>query len=97
MLYCVLSVRIMQECYRSHRKIMVFYQETIQPIFLQGSECWIMRKQNEKRIHTAEMIWIRKIAGISRLHKSKIRSDGIRQPLCIQTTVLDKVVQRRLR
>ena len=54
-----------------------------------------MRKQDEKRILTAEMSWLRKIAGISRLQK--IRNDDIRQSLGIQTTLLDKVVQRRLR
>ena len=71
------------------------YETMIQPIFLYGSECWTMRKQDEKRILTAEMSWLRKIAGISRLQK--IRNDDIRQSLGIQTTLLDKVVQRRLR
>ena len=54
-----------------------------------------MRKQDEKRILTAEMSWLRKIAGISRLQK--VRNDGISQALGIQTTLLDKVVQQRLR
>ena len=71
------------------------YETMIQPIFLYGSECWTMRKQDEKRILTAEMSWLRKIAGISRLQK--IRNDDIRQALGIQTTLLDKVVQQRLR
>jgi len=67
----------------------------IQPIFLYGSECWTMRKQDEKRILTREMSWLRKIAGISRLQK--IRNDDIRQALSVEPTLLDKVVQRRLR
>ena len=41
------------------------------------------------------MSWLRKIARISRLQK--IRNDDIRQALGIQTTLLDKVVQQRLR
>ena len=68
----------------------------IQPIFLYGSECWTMRKQDEKRILTAEMSWLRKIAGIiSRLQK--IRNNDMRQALGMKTTLLDKVVQQRLR
>ena len=68
------------------------YETMIQPILLYGSECWTMRKQDEKRILTAEMSWLRKIAGVSRLQR--IRNDEIRQALGIQTTLLDKVIQR---
>ena len=67
----------------------------IQPIFICESECWTMRKQDEKRIRTAEMSRIRRIAEVSRLQK--IRNDDIRQALGSQTTRLDKVVQQRLR
>ena len=42
-----------------------------------------------------EKSWLRKSAGISRLQK--IRNDDIRQALGVETTLLDKVVQRRLR
>ena len=41
------------------------------------------------------MSWLRRIAGVTRLQK--IRNDDIRQPLGTQTTLSDKVVQRRLR
>jgi len=45
-----------------------------------------------QEILTAEMIWLRKIAGVSRLQK--IRNDCFRQALLVgQTTLLDKVVQ----
>jgi len=54
-----------------------------------------MRKLDEKRILAAEMSWLRRIARVTRLHK--IRIDDIRQALGSQTTLLDKVVQRRLR
>jgi len=54
-----------------------------------------MRKQDEKRILTAEMGWLRRISGVTRL--PKIRNDDIRQAVCNQTALLDKFVQRRLR
>src|SRR6218665_2990132 len=53
-----------------------------------------MRKLDEKRILAAEMSWLRRIAWVTRLHK--IRNDDITQALDSQTTLLDKVVQRRL-
>src|SRR5688572_20604618 len=71
------------------------YEMMIQPIFVYGSECWTMRKQDEKRILIAEMSWLRKTAEISKLQK--IRNYDIRHALRIETTLLDKVVQRRLR
>jgi|SRR6218665_1854328 len=37
---------------------------------------------------------LKKITGISRLHQ--VRNDDIRQSLYIQTTLLDKIIQRRL-
>src|SRR6218665_964957 len=51
------------------------YETMIQPNFL----CWTIRKQDEKRILPAEMSWLRRIAGVTRLHK--IRTDDIRQAL----------------
>jgi len=73
------------------------YETMIQPIFLYGSECWTMRKQDEKRILAAKMSWLRRIAGVTRLGLHKIRNDDIRHALDSQTTLLDKAVQRRLR
>jgi len=46
------------------------------------------------RMLAAEMSWLQRIAGITRLHK--IRNDDIRQALDSQTTLQDKIVQRRL-
>ena len=47
------------------------YETMIRPIFLYGSECWTMRKQDEKRILAAEMSWLRRIAEVTRLHKKE--------------------------
>src|SRR6218665_226492 len=54
-----------------------------QPIFLYRSECWSMRKQDEKRILAAKMSWLRRITGVTKLHQ--IRNDDIRQALGSQT------------
>src|SRR6218665_2896583 len=47
------------------------------------------------RILTAEMSWLQRITGVTRLQK--IRNIDTRQVLGSQTTLLDKIVQRRLR
>src|SRR6218665_3103541 len=51
-----------------------------------------MRKQDEKRILAAQMNCLRRIA-----EGYKLRNDGIRQALGSQSTLLDKIVQRKLR
>jgi len=50
-------------------------------------------KNDKKSILTAEVSWLLRIAGVTRLHE--IRNGGIRQALGRQTIV--KVVERRLR
>ena len=45
-------------------------------VFLYGAECWTLRKDDEHRILTAEMGWLRRLAGISRRQRKK--NDDIR-------------------
>jgi hypothetical protein len=71
------------------------YETLIKPILLYGSECWTIRKSDEHRIMVAEMSWLRRIAGITRLHK--IRNEEIRAFLNIKATLIDNITERRLR
>lgn len=70
------------------------YEIMTQLIFVYGSEFSTVQKQNEKRIHRAEIRWLWKTAGISKLQK--IINNDIRQLLVIKTILLDKVIQQRL-
>jgi hypothetical protein len=71
------------------------YETLIKPILLYGSECWTIRKIDEHRILVAEMSWLRRIAGITRLQK--IRNEEIRAILNVKTTLIDNITERRLR
>ena len=39
---------------------------------LYGSECWSLRKEDERRLLAAEMSWLRRIIGRSRREKSEM-------------------------
>jgi Reverse transcriptase (RNA-dependent DNA polymerase) len=70
------------------------FEALIAPILLYGSECWTMRKEDEKRISVAEMNWLRKIKGVSRLQH--IRNEEIRRQLGMMETMVERVKKRRL-
>ena len=36
-----------------------------------GSECWTLRKEDERKILVTEMCWLRRILGISKLQHTK--------------------------
>lgn len=54
-----------------------------------------MRKEEERKILSAEMCWIRRILRISRLQH--IGNDGIRKRAGMQVTAVDRIKARRLR
>ena len=53
-----------------------------------------MRKKDEKGISVAEMNWLRKIRGVSRLQH--IRNEDIRKQLGMMETMVERVKKRRL-
>ena len=75
-------------------KLQVFESMVI-PVLMYGSECWTMRKEDERKILVAEMCWIRRILGISRLQH--IRNVDIRKRAGMQVTAIDRIKARRLR
>ena len=55
------------------------YETIIIPVFLYGAECWRLRKNDERKILSTEMGWLRRIMGVSRLQR--IRNDEIRKQM----------------
>src|SRR6218665_2038385 len=45
---------------------MKLYYALVVPVLLYGSECWSLRKEDERRLLAAEMGWLRRIIGRSR-------------------------------
>src|SRR6218665_2879475 len=58
-----------------------------------GSECWCLRKEDERKL-VAEMSWLRRILGRSR--RDRIRNEVTRKELGQQVTLVDKIRKRRL-
>ncbi|PZC71803.1 hypothetical protein B5X24_HaOG212429 [Helicoverpa armigera] len=43
------------------------YKSVIRPVVLYGSECWALKKRDEKRVHVAEMRMPRWMCGVTRM------------------------------
>lgn len=70
------------------------YNSIVIPQILYGSETWVTRKEDEKRLLVAEMSCLRRILGVSRLQK--LRNEDIRQRIGLKNTIMDKIRKRRL-
>jgi hypothetical protein len=71
------------------------YETIVIPVFLYGAECWRLRKNDERKILSTEMGWLRRIMGVSRLQR--IRNDEIRKKMGQQDTLYAKVQRKRLK
>ena len=83
-------------CHNLTLKIkMQVFEAMVVPVLMHGSECWTMREEEERRILVAEMCWLRRILGTSRLQH--IRNDDIRLRTGMQVSTVDRIKARRLR
>ena len=78
----------------STRTKIKLYRAFVTPVLMYGSECWCLRKEDERRILVAEMSWLRRIAG--RTRRDRIRNEVIRKELGQRETLVDKIRKRRL-
>ena len=70
------------------------YTAFVIPVLLYGSECWCLRKEDERRLLVAEMSWLRRILGRSR--RERIRNEVTRKELGQNETIIDRIRKRRL-
>jgi len=71
------------------------YETLVIPVFMYGSECWKLRKSDERKIGSIEMGWLRRILGVSRIQR--LRNDFIRSKLQQEETLCQKIEKKRLR
>jgi hypothetical protein len=71
------------------------YYALVEPVLLYGSECWCLKKEDERKILATEMSWLRRIKGRSR--RERIRNTTTRKELGAEVTVVEKIQNRRLR
>ena len=72
---------------------MKLYYALVVPVLLYGSECWSLRKEEERRLLVAEMSWLRRIIGRSR--REKVSNEQTREELGAEETVVQKIKKRR--
>ena len=66
------------------------YETFVVPVLLHGSEYWCLRREDYRRILTEEMTWLRKCW---RVRTTTLK---IRNILCQETTLVDRIRDRRL-
>src|SRR3984885_7608136 len=64
------------------------YGALVIPVLLYGSECWCLRKEDERRLLVAEMSWLRRMIGRSR--RERIRNEVTRQELGHESRMTEK-------
>ena len=74
---------------------MKLYHALVEPVLLYGSECWCLKKEDERRLLVTEMSWLRRIKGRSR--RERIRNTTTRKELGAEETVVEKIQKRRLK
>ncbi|XP_039276063.1 uncharacterized protein LOC120349649 [Nilaparvata lugens] len=70
------------------------YKAAVRPAMLYGSECWPLKKQQEDRLHSAEMKMLRWAGGVTRL--DHIRNTHVRGSFRV-APVYEKIMEGRLR
>src|SRR5215469_4018623 len=71
-----------------------FYATVVRPSMTYASECWALRKDQERRLQVAEMHMLRMMMGITR--KYRCRNDWVRERLGV-ADVGDKMAENRMR
>ena len=71
-----------------------FYQTTLIPALLYGTECWAVKSQRENQVSVAEMRMLRWMSGKTR--HDRIRNDTIRERVWV-ALIIEKLVANRLR
>src|SRR5215469_6390360 len=71
-----------------------FYATVVRPAMTYASECWALRKDQERRSQVAEMRMLRMMMGITR--KDRCRNDWVRESLGV-ADVGDKIAENRMR
>ena len=68
---------------------MKLYWAMVLPVLIYGSECWTLRKEDERRLLMAvEMVWLRRIRG--RSSRERIRNEKTRGELGAEEMVIEK-------
>src|SRR5688572_9559886 len=78
----------------STRTKLKIYETLVIPVLLYGSECWCLRKEDERKLLAIEMNWLRRIKRRSK--RDRIKNEVTRKELGQEETVIDRIRKKRL-
>ena len=67
----------------------------VRPVMTYGSECWGLKKKDERKLNTTEMRMIRMMLGVTL--KDKLRNEEVRRRTTVTTNVVTIVERIKLR
>ena len=71
------------------------YTTVVRPVLIYGSECWGLKKKDQRKLLTTEMSMLRKMLGVTL--RDKIRNEEVRRRTTVMTSVVTVVEQNKLR
>ena len=71
------------------------YTTMVRPVMTYGSECWGLKKKDERKLNTTEMRMLRTMLGVTL--KDKLRNEEVRRRTAVTTSVVTIVERSKLR
>ena len=71
------------------------YTTMVKPVMTYSSECWGLKKKDERKLNTTEMRMLRMMLGVTL--KYKLRNEEVRRRTTVTTSVVTIVERSKLR
>ena len=70
------------------------YKALVVPTLAYGSECWTLKKDDERRLHSLEMNCLRRMVGVTR--RDRIQNIVVRERTNVTESIIEEIRRRRL-
>ena len=67
----------------------------VRPVMIYGSECWTLKKKDERRLETTEMKMLRRMLGVTL--KDRMRNEDVRRRTTVTSSVVSVIEVNKLR
>ena len=73
---------------------MCMYKASVVPTLAYGCECWTLKKEDERKLHSLEMNCLRRMIGVSR--RDRIQNTVVRERTNATESIVEETRRRRL-
>ena len=70
------------------------YKALVVPTLAYGSECWTLKKEDERKFHSLEMNCLRRMIGVTR--RDRIQNTVVRERTNVTESIIEEIRRRRL-